>query len=228
MSAPLTHRQINQYLATLLPQRHPEIVEMERIAAEGHFPIIGPSVGVFCYLVARMTGAKRIFELGSGYGYSTAWFAMALRDNGGGEVHHTVWEESLSRQARGHLEKMGLDRFVRFHVSEAVTALRTAGDGFDIIFNDIDKEGYPDSLPVIESALREGGVLIIDNMLWGGDVLDGGNGEPATVGILEFTRRISTSPLWVSSLVPIRDGIILAMKTPSGVLSSTLWSSEGL
>ena len=62
--------------------------------------IVGPAAGQYCYMIARMLGAKRVFELGSGYGYSTLWFAKAVRDNGGGEVYHTVWDEGLSTRAR--------------------------------------------------------------------------------------------------------------------------------
>ena len=138
---------------------------MEAYAEKHDFPIIGPACGYYCYQLARMINAKSIFELGSGYGYSTAWFAKALRDNGGGVVHHTVWDEDLSKSARSHLLKMGSDAFVQYHVSEAVEALRQTDGPFDIIFNDIDKQAYPASLPVIKEKLRSGGLLIIDGLV---------------------------------------------------------------
>lgn len=70
---------------------------MEAYAREAHFPIIGPTAGQFCYLMARAIGARRIFEMGSGFGYSTAWFARAVKENGGGTVFHVVWDEALTR-----------------------------------------------------------------------------------------------------------------------------------
>ena len=204
--------QVSQYLDGLVPPREPEMLEMEAIAAKTNFPIIGPASGYLCYLVARMAGAKRVFELGSGYGYSTAWFAKAVKENGGGEVHHVVWDADLSKRARGHLSALGFDGLVTYRVGEAVQTLRETEGPFDLIFNDINKEGYPASLEVIESKLRAGGVLIIDNMLWHGRIFDASDQSPATEGVREFTRRITRDPKWIAVLTPIRDGLIVAMK----------------
>ena len=204
--------QVAQYLDTLVPPRDAEMMAMEEIAAKTKFPIIGPTSGHLCYLVARMIGAKRIFELGSGYGYSTAWFAKAVKENGGGEVFHVVWDAELSRRARNHLAKLGLDAVVTFRESEAVQALRETEGSFDLIFNDIDKQDYPASLEIIESKLRPGGVLIIDNMLWSGQIFDRTDTSPATEGVREFTRRITHDPRWITDLLPVRDGVIVAMK----------------
>lgn len=204
--------QVAQYLDTLVPPRDAEMMAMEEIAAKTKFPIIGPASGHLCYLVARMIGAKRIFELGSGYGYSTAWFAKAVKENGGGEVFHVVWDAELSRRARNHLAKLGLDAVVTFRESEAVQALRETEGSFDLIFNDIDKQDYPASLEIIESKLRPGGVLIIDNMLWSGQIFDKTDTSPATEGVREFTRRITHDPRWITGLLPVRDGVIVAMK----------------
>lgn len=203
---------VRDYLDSLVPPRPAEMQAMEAYAREVGFPIIGPASGYFCYQVARMIGARRIFELGSGYGYSTAWFAQAVQENGGGEVHHVVWSEELSQKARGHLSALGYDAIIRYRVSEAVQALRETPGPFDLIFNDIDKHGYPDSLPVIAERLRPGGVLIIDNMLWHGAIFDPNDRSPDTEGVREFTRLITTDPAWIATLVPIRDGLIVAHK----------------
>jgi caffeoyl-CoA O-methyltransferase len=204
--------QISQYLDSLVPPREPEMREMEAIAEKTNFPIIGPASGYLCYLVTRMLGARRVFEMGSGYGYSTAWFAKAVEENGGGEVFHVVWDADLSKQARGHLSALGCDNVVTYRVGEAVQTLRETEGPFDVIFNDIDKEAYPESLDIIESKLRVGGVLIIDNMLWHGRIFDSSDKSPATEGVREFTRRITRDPKWAAILTPIRDGLIVAMK----------------
>ena len=159
-----------------------------------------------------MVNAKQVFELGSGYGYSTAWFAKAITENGGGVVHHVVWDEELSRQAQQHISALGLGGVVEYHIGEAVQTLGQMSGQFDLIFNDIDKHGYPDSLPVIKDKLRAGGVLIIDNMLWSGRIFDDDDKSPDTEGVREFTRRITGDPDWIVSLVPIRDGMIVAYK----------------
>ena len=116
--------QLEQYLDGLVPARPPEMQAMEAYAREKRFPIIGPASGYLCYLTAKLIGARRIFELGSGYGYSTAWFARAVQENGGGVVHHVVWSEPLSQKARGHLAALGYGDIVQYRVSEAVQALR--------------------------------------------------------------------------------------------------------
>lgn len=210
--AEINYETLRPYLDSLVPQRHPELQAMEDYAMEHQFPIIGPASGYLCYLLARIAKATRVFELGSGYGYSTAWFCRAVQENGGGEVHHVVWDEKLSEKAHKHLGEMGYGAIVRYTVGEAVGALREAGGPFDVIFNDIDKHMYPDSLPVIEEKLRPSGLLIIDNMLWSGRIFDESEQSADTEGVREFIRRITTSQDWIASLIPIRDGLIVAMK----------------
>ena len=208
----IKYQSVQEYLESLVPPREPELQKMEDIAEKNGFPIIGPVCGYYCYQLARMINAKSIFELGSGYGYSTAWFAKAVRENGGGMVHHTVWDEKLSERAKDHLSALGYADLVKFHISEAVEALRQTDGPFDIIFNDIDKEGYPDSLPVIKEKLRHGGLLIIDNMIWHGQILDPDDHEKSTEAIRRFTRDITSDLDWIVSLFPARDGMIVAYK----------------
>jgi predicted O-methyltransferase YrrM len=204
---------IQTYLTSLVPPRPAEMQTMEQYAKEHDFPIIGPAAGYACYQIARMINARSVFELGSGYGYSTAWFASAVEENGGGAVHHAVWDEDLSKMAREHLGKLGFDGMIEYHVAEAVATLRVTSGPFDLIFNDINKEGYPDSLPVIKEKLRPGGVLIVDNMLWSGRIFDPSERQPTTEAIREFTRMITADPDWIVTLLPIRDGMIVAVKT---------------
>jgi len=208
----LTYQATQNYLTALVPPREKELQEMESYAEKHNFPIIGPACGYYCYQLACMIGAKSVFELGSGYGYSTAWFSKAVKENGGGVVHHTVWDEELSKSANSHLLKLGFADIVLYHVAEAVEYLCQESGPFDIIFNDIDKEAYPASLGVIKEKLRSGGLLIIDNMLWHGRVFDDRDISPATEGVREFTRRITADTDWIVSLAPVRDGMIIAYK----------------
>jgi predicted O-methyltransferase YrrM len=214
----LDYRGVQEFLTTLVPPRPDEMVQMEKYAEEHKFPIIGPAAGYACYQIARMTGARRIFEMGSGYGYSTAWFAKAVKENmaqdGGsrGVVHHVVWDEKLSEMAVKHLSRLELDPFVEYHVAEAVETLRGMAEPLDLIFNDIDKQAYPASLPVIKEKLRRGGVLITDNILWSGRIFDEKDSSPSTEGVREFTRLIARDPDWIISVLPVRDGVMVALK----------------
>jgi caffeoyl-CoA O-methyltransferase len=203
---------LREYLEDLVPPRPAEVQAMEAYAEKTQFPIIRAAAGNFCYLVTRMTGATKVFELGSGYGYSTYWFAKGVRENGGGTVHHVVWHADLSEKARAHLGALGYGDIMHYTVGEAVQALRETPGPFDLIFMDIDKPGYPDALPIIADKLRPGGALIVDNMLWHGQVLDRSDQTEATQAIRELMRLLATSEEWVTTLVPIRDGLALAYK----------------
>jgi caffeoyl-CoA O-methyltransferase len=204
--------QLTEYLEGLVPARPAEVVAMEARAARDGFPIIGPACGQWCYLIARLIGARHVFEMGSGFGYSTYWFARAVKENGGGTVHHVEWDGDLSTDAHEYLTHLDLADQVRFLTGEAVALLRAAPGTFDLIFNDIDKEQYPASLPVITDKLRPGGVLITDNVLWGGRVFDPADRAASVDGVREFTRRITADPGWTVALAPVRDGMIIARR----------------
>ena len=212
MDKPLIPEYLMNYIDSLVATREPEMQSMETNAEKTGFPIVGPASGYLCYQVARMIGAKRVFELGSGFGYSTAWFARAVTENGGGEVYHVVWDEELSRQARLHLAALGYEGIIHYHVGEAVQILRETAGPFDLIFNDINKEDYANSLPVIAEKLRTGGVLIVDNMLWHGNIFNDKDKTPATEGVRKLTNLLTCSQEWIATLVPVRDGVIVAYK----------------
>lgn len=204
--------QLQDYLVGLVPPRDPEMQLMEEYAQKNKFPIIGPAAGYACYQLARLMGAKSVFEMGSGYGYSTAWFAKAVQENGGGVVHHVVWDKKLSRMAREHLTHLGFEGIVKYHVAEAVETLQHVAGPLDLIFNDIEKKGYPASLPVIKQKLRRGGVLIIDNMLWHGRIFDGTDHTQDTEGVRAATDALIHDSDWIVTLTPVRDGMIIAYR----------------
>jgi predicted O-methyltransferase YrrM len=208
----LTYTAVQDFLISLVPPREAEMRAMEAYARKTDFPIIGPAAGYACYQIARLIGARSVFEMGSGYGYSTAWFAKAVKENGGGVVHHVVWDEKLSKKATRHLSKLEYDGMIAYHVAEAVETLRQVPGPFDLIFNDIEKQDYPKSLTLIKSKLRHGGVLIIDNILWSGRIFDKKDHSAATEGVREFTRSITQDPDWIVSVLPVRDGMIVAYK----------------
>jgi predicted O-methyltransferase YrrM len=135
-----------------------------------------------------------------------------VKENGGGVVDHNLWADDKSHRPPGPHSSLGSDPVVLFNVEEAVETLRQTDGPFDIIFNDIDKEGYPDSLPIIKEKLRHGGLLIIDNMIWHGQILDPTDHEKSTEAIRRFTRDITTDLDWIVSLIPARDGMIVAYK----------------
>ena len=208
---------IEVYMRSLIPSPDPVRAEMEALAARRDFPIIGPLVGNFCALQARAIQARRVFEMGSGFGYSTLWFARAVGSDG--LVVHTEGAADNSGQARDFLERAGVARWVRFEVGDArdilAEEIRRGGTlPFDVVFVDMDKEQYPDALTLARRVLRPGGLLICDNMLWSGRVLRPAGADEATRGILEMTRLLRQAEDFQTTWVPLRDGVTVSLKLP--------------
>ena len=184
--------------------------EMELVAHERNFPIVGPQVGRLLAVLARASGARRVLELGSGFGYSAYWFARAIGE--GGEVVLSERSTERADEAREYLTRGGLVDRVRSEIGDALEVLDRVGGEFDIVFNDIDKERYPDVLEPAAAALRHGGVLICDNMLWYGTVLDEDNQDPTTTGVRALTRALYESPDFETVLLPVRDGVTVSVR----------------
>jgi caffeoyl-CoA O-methyltransferase len=202
---------IEAYLRELYDDGDKVRHEMEDLAAERGFPIVGPLVGRDLTLLARSIGAKRVFELGSGYGYSALFFSRAVGPEG--TVHCTELSADNVRLAEFFLTRAGVWPRITYHREEATAALRRVGGTWDIIYNDIDKEGYPDTVELAHARLRPGGLFITDNVLWSGRVL-----EPekkwavSTRGVVEFTRRLFAHPGFLTSIHPTRDGVAVALR----------------
>jgi len=199
---------IERYLHELSNPRDPILREMEVLAAERRFPIVGPMVGRLLHMLTRLIRARRVIELGSGFGYSAYWFARALPP--GGTVILTDRDGRQAAEAASFLERGGYTDRVRIEVGDALEILDRVGGEFDIVFNDIDKAEYPRVLDKAAAALRPGGLLISDNMLWFGAVLDEAPSDPATRGVQELTRLLYDSPEFETVLIPLRDGVTVS------------------
>jgi predicted O-methyltransferase YrrM len=210
----LVDARIEEYLRRLYDDGDPVRREMEALGAERKFPIVGPLVGRHLSVLARAIGARRVFELGSGYGYSALHFARAVGE--GGEVHCTELSEDNVRLAEGFLRRAGVWDLVRYHREEATAALRRLGGTWDIVYNDIDKDGYPATVDLAFEHLRPGGLFITDNVLWSGRVLEGeDDGSAATRGVREFTRRLFAHSGFLTTIDPTRDGVAVALRLPA-------------
>lgn len=187
----------------------PLLAEMHRLAAKQNFPIVGPEVGRLLQQIVMLTGAKRVFEMGSGFGYSTLWFARALGE--GGHVTHTDGDQQNSQLAKSFLERAGVADRVTFLVGDARDLLRQTDGEFDIIFCDIDKHQYPAAYEQFADRVRPGGAVIIDNLIWSGQVADGMD-DPDTEGVRQYIDRMWNDGRFASSLLPIRDGVGLSLR----------------
>jgi predicted O-methyltransferase YrrM len=210
---PLVSPELDRYLIGLLPERDPVLEEMEAVARERNVPIVGPAVATLLFMLARSIGARRICELGSAIGYSTAFFARAVGPEG--TVLYTDGSEKNAREATGYLDRMALRDRVDVRIGEAIEILLSTSEEFDVIFIDIDKDGYPRALEAAAPRVRPGGYLLADNVLWSGKVVDGSIRDPSTGGIREFNRRLFARRDFQSVVVPLRDGVAIARKNGS-------------
>jgi predicted O-methyltransferase YrrM len=201
---------VEEYMRSLL-ERHddPVLLEMERVAAERNFPIVNRIVGVTLEALARSIGAQRVFELGSGYGYSAYWFARAVGANG--EVYLTDGDPENEKKALHYLGRAGLVERVRFRVGDAVTSFGEVEGEFDIVYCDIDKEGYPEAWRAARDRVRVGGLYLCDNVLWSGRVAEE-SPDGTTKAILEHNAMIAADERYLSVIVPTRDGVMVALR----------------
>ena len=207
---PLVSPELDAYIRELIPARDPVIAEMEAYAAEHDVPIVGPAVATLLEVLARSIGAARVFELGSAIGYSTAFFARAVGK--GGQVFYTDGSEENARRAKGYLDRMGFGDRVTIKVGDAVTSLEATTGYYDVIFIDVDKDGYPAALQAAAPRVRRGGYLLADNVLWSGKVVDSGVRDAATEGIRTFNKRLFSLEEFRSVIVPLRDGVAIARR----------------
>jgi len=209
---PLVAPALDAYLLDLAKSQHhdPVLEEMEERARQQGFPIIGPAVGRLLEVAARGIGTRRVMELGSGYGYSAYWFARAVGPSG--SVVCTDGNASNARDAEAYLRRAGLWDRVRYRVGDALAGLAAEPGDFDVVYCDVEKRGYPECWQAASERIRVGGMYLCDNVLWSGRVADPGDSSDDTVAIREHNRLVCADTRYVSSIAPLRDGVMLALR----------------
>jgi len=205
----ITVSAVEDYLYSMLPPREEVLAEIEAEAAKRKIPIVGPAVARILYQLALMIGAKTIFEMGSAVGYSTIWWARAVGE--GGRVIYTDGDRKNAEQARRYFERAKVSDRITIKTGDALEFLSEQNQEFDIIFNDVDKDDYPRVFRLAVPKLRKGGLFITDNVLWSGKVAQK-NPDKTTKAILEFNRLLYASPELFTTILPIRDGVAVAVK----------------
>ena len=202
---------VEEYVYQLLPERDAVVTEIEDYAAQNRVPIIGPAVARMLTLFVQVSGAKRIFEMGSAIGYSAIWLARAAGPKG--KVTYTDGDPEKARRAKDYFRRAGVGKRIDVRVGDALELLKKSPGTFDVIFNDIDKRQYPAALRVALPKLRRGGLFITDNTLWSGKAA-----RPAapddldTQGIQEFNRLVYATKQLYPVLLPLRDGVTVCQK----------------
>ena len=207
----ITSNAIERYMLGLLPAPDELLREMAAEAHKRHINIVGPAVGRFLYQLAQIAGAKTVFELGSGIGYSTLWWARALGE--GGRVIFTDGDRRNAEDARRYFQRAGIASTVQVRVGDALELLSEEKGSFDIIFNDVDKEDYPRVFRLALPRLRRGGLFVSDNAFWHGRVVEPVKpDDAATRGVLEFNQLLYESKELYTTILPLRDGVAVARK----------------
>ncbi|HKD82775.1 MAG TPA: O-methyltransferase [Candidatus Angelobacter sp.] len=208
--AGITESAVDRYMLSLLPARDAVLQEMEEQAEKRDIPIVGPAVGRVFYQYAKLINARKVFEMGSAIGYSTIWWAQAV--GAGGEVFYTDGDPKNAEEARGYFQRAGVVDRIHVGVGDALEQLSAQKQEFDIIFNDVDKEYYPHVLDLVAPRLRRGGLFITDNALWYGRVTEADPKDETTRAILEFNRRLYAMQDFFTTILPLRDGLAVAVK----------------
>ncbi|HSE49171.1 MAG TPA: O-methyltransferase [Terriglobales bacterium] len=205
----ITNERVDSYLYSVLPERDPVLAEMEAQARQRSIPIVGPAVGRLLYQLARMVNARTVFEAGSAIGYSTIWWARAVGE--GGRVVYTDSDRKNADEARGYFQRAGVLDRVDIRIGDALEVLSEQRPAsYDIIFNDVDKEDYPRVFKLAVPRVRPGGLFVTDNVLWSGRVVDPPD-DPSRA-IVEFNRLLYGSKEMFTTIIPLRDGVAVAMK----------------
>lgn len=202
---------VEQYLYRLLPGRDAVITEMEEYAEANRVPIIGPAVARLLSLFAQVSGARRIFEMGSAIGYSTIWLARAAGPKA--TVFYTDGNPENAERAKGYFRRAGVAKRIKVGIGDALELLKKTPGKFDLIFIDVNKRQYPEALRVALPKLKKGGLLVTDNTLWSGKAARPAAADDVdTHGVQEFNRLVYASKELYPVLVPLRDGVTVCRK----------------
>ncbi|MFC6717491.1 O-methyltransferase [Natrialbaceae archaeon GCM10025810] len=214
--------EIARFVRAIGPDPDETLIEMdERAAAEG-FPHVGPEVGAFLRMTARLTDARRIFEFGSGYGYSAYWFAEALPEDG--ELVLTEVDEDELELAREYMAEGGYDDVARYELGDALEAVDRYDGPFDAVLIDHQKHRYEEAFETVRPKVSVGGVVVADNAITAGPIefekllaiaegRDPGEVNEHTRGIADYLERVTGDPSFETIVLPLGEGIAVSYRT---------------
>lgn len=195
-------------------------IEMHEYAVEHDFPHVGPEVGGWLALLARMVDAQRIFEFGSGYGYSAYWFSQSLPADG--EIVLTEFDEDELDMARDYMARGGFDGIAQFEHGDAMETIERYDGPFDVVLIDHQKHRYKDAFDAVRDKVAPGGLIVADNAMTAGIIefdkllerMQGGSPEinENTQGIAEYLETVRGDPAFETSILPLGEGLAVSHK----------------
>ncbi len=211
----ITVEPVEKYLYGLLRPRDDALTFLEKDAEKNDVPIVGPMVGNFLSLIATSCRAKNILEVGTATGYSGIWLGRVAKQNGG-KLTTIEADPSRVKIASKSFRDAGIADAIEILTGDARKEVpriaKSSAGKFDVAFIDVgDKSLYVDLLEDCVKALRVGGFLVADNALWKGFVASSAR-DRDTATIQEFNKKVYADDRLLPSLVPLRDGVIVALK----------------
>ena len=210
---------VETFAAAVGPQPDEVLREMDDRAAETGFPTVGPAVGGWLQQLAGLVGAERVFEFGSGYGYSAYWFARSLPADG--ELVLTEIDEDELEDAREYLVRGGFETTTRFELGDAIETVETYDGPFDVVLIDNEKDRYVEAFEAVRGKLPVGGVVVADNMTAGPFefeeihrlVVEGGDGGgEMTRGVAEYLAHVGADDAFETTLLPLGEGLAVSRR----------------
>ncbi len=193
----------------------PEV--LKKLDRETHVKMINPRMlsghyqGRFLKMMVQLTGAKNILEIGTFTGYSAICMAEGLPFDG--RLDTIDVNPELEEMVRKYLDESGFDPLVNVHIGSALDIIPTLDVEYDFVFIDADKENYANYFNLVLPKMKKGGVILGDNVLWSGKVIQDENiNDKSTQGILEFNRLAKEDDRVESFLLPLRDGVMICRK----------------
>ncbi|MGB9931829.1 O-methyltransferase [Haloarcula amylolytica] len=209
-----------QFARTLAPASDPVIEEMDAKADREGFPTVGPAVGGWLRLVARMVDADRVFEFGSGFGYSAYWMAPAVSDDG--QIVLTEIDADELDEARGFLDRGGFADRAAFEHGDAIETVKRYDGPFDVVLIDNEKHRYGKAFEAVRGKVPVGGAVVADNMIEAGPLefeevqalLDGDDidANETSRGIAAYLERVGDDSAFETGLLPLGEGVAVSVR----------------
>jgi predicted O-methyltransferase YrrM len=211
----LVHPAVVEYLAGLTRLPHPELDVVVREGRAERLPIVYPETGALLHALVRLTGARRVLEIGTAIGYSALWMATALPSDG--QLISLERDADRAARARAHATAAGVGERVHVMIGDAARFLHKIAGPFDLIFQDGDKSGYVAQLDRLHDLLRPGGVLAADNVLWSGAVVPGmtppsDRNPHDTQALSEYNERLKGDLRFHTVWLPVGDGVAISTR----------------
>ncbi|THE66868.1 O-methyltransferase [Salinadaptatus halalkaliphilus] len=211
---------IERFVRAVGPDPDDVLAEMDDYAESEGFPHVGPEVGATLRLLARLADAERIFEFGSGFGYSAYWFAQALPDDG--EIVLTEVDDDELEHAREYMARGGYDDLARYELGDALETIAEYDGQFDVVLIDHQKHRYVDAFEAVRDQIPVGGLVVADNAITAGIIefdallerVEGGDPEQNdhTAGIGDYLERVTDDPAFETTVLPLGEGIAISYR----------------